>query len=90
MVKVKLKSIIASSFYESHKDIKNELHTHYWFKGGRGSTKSSFISIEIVLGMMRDAQEGIISNALILRRVKVYFIRISKRPNKMGHRYFRC
>ena len=50
MVKVKLKSIIASSFYESHKDIKNELHTHYWFKGGRGSTKSSFISIEIVLG----------------------------------------
>ena len=70
MVKVKLKSIIASSFYESHKDIKNELHTHYWFKGGRGSTKSSFISIEIVLGMMRDAQEGIISNALILRRVK--------------------
>ena len=44
MVKVKLKSIIASSFYESHKDIKNELHTHYWFKGGRGSTKSSFMS----------------------------------------------
>lgn len=70
MIKVKLKCIIAESFYEAHKDIKQGLHTHYWFKGGRGSTKSSFISIEIVLGMMRDAQEGIMSNALILRRVK--------------------
>lgn len=70
MTKISLKSIIASSFYEAHKDIKQGLHTHYWFKGGRGSTKSSFISIEIVLGIMRDAQEGIMSNALILRRVK--------------------
>ncbi|HFD2028455.1 TPA: PBSX family phage terminase large subunit [Clostridium perfringens] len=70
MIKVKLKCIIAESFYEAHKDIKREFHTHYWFKGGRGSTKSSFISIEIVLGMMRDAIKGIMSNALILRRVK--------------------
>ncbi|EES48171.1 PBSX family phage terminase large subunit [Clostridium botulinum] len=70
MIKVKLKSIIASSFYAAHKDIKQGLHTHHWFKGGRGSTKSSFISIEIVLGIMKDAQEGIMSNALILRRVK--------------------
>lgn len=70
MIKVRLKCIIAESFYEAHKDIKRELHTHYWFKGGRGSTKSSFISIEIVLGMMRDAVKGIMSNALILRRVK--------------------
>ena len=70
MIKVKLKSIIAPSFYDAHKDIKQGLHTHYWFKGGRGSTKSSFISIEIVLNMMKDAQNGVISNALILRRVK--------------------
>ncbi|UZP04382.1 PBSX family phage terminase large subunit [Clostridium botulinum] len=70
MIKVKLKSIIAESFYAAHKDIKQGLHTHHWFKGGRGSTKSSFISIEIVLGIMKDAQEGIMSNALILRRVK--------------------
>ena len=70
MNKVKLKSIIAPSFYDVHRDIKKELHTHYWLKGGRGSTKSSFISIEIILGMMRDASQGIMSNALILRRVK--------------------
>lgn len=29
---VKLKSIIAPSFYDVHKDIKKELHTHYWLK----------------------------------------------------------
>lgn len=70
MIKVKLKEIIASSFYNAHKDIKQGLHTHYWFKGGRGSTKSSFISLEIVLGMMRDAQEGKFTNAVVIRRVK--------------------
>ncbi|MEW9989199.1 PBSX family phage terminase large subunit [Clostridium butyricum] len=70
MNRVKLTSIIATSFYNIHKDIKQELHTHYWLKGGRGSTKSSFISIEIILGMMKDAEKGIMSNALVLRRVK--------------------
>ena len=70
MNKVKLKTIIAPSFYSVHKDIKQELHTHYWLKGGRGSTKSSFISIETVLGMMRDASQGIMSNAVVFRRVK--------------------
>ena len=70
MNKVNLKSIIAPSFYNAHLDIKKGLHTHYWFEGGRGSTKSSFISIEIILGIMKDATKGIMSNALILRRVK--------------------
>lgn len=68
--KVKLSEIIAAPFYAVHTDIVKMRHTHYWLKGGRGSTKSSFISIEIVNGMMKDAQNGIMSNALILRRVK--------------------
>jgi phage terminase large subunit len=70
MITVKLKSIIAPTFYEVHRDLKQGLHTHYKLKGGRGSTKSSFISIEIVLGMIRDAQEGKITNAVVIRRVK--------------------
>ena len=65
MNRVKLKTIIAQSFYDAHNDIKKGLHTHYWFKGGRGSTKSSFISVEIILNMMKDAADGIMSNALI-------------------------
>ena len=70
MISISLKSIVAASFYDVHRDLKQGLHTHYWLKGGRGSTKSSFISIEIVLGMMRDAQEGKLTNAIVIRRVK--------------------
>ncbi|MBO8434136.1 MAG: PBSX family phage terminase large subunit [Tyzzerella sp.] len=62
---IKLTNIIAPSFYTIHNDIKNNNHTHYWLKGGRGSTKSSFISIEIILGMMKDKN----ANAVVLRKV---------------------
>lgn len=65
MAEVRIKDIIAPSFYDIHRDIKEEKHTHYWFKGGRGSTKSSFISIEIILGIMKDKN----ANAVALRKV---------------------
>lgn len=67
---ISLKSIIAPSFYDIHKDIKSNGHTHYWLKGGRGSCKSSFASSEIVLGIMRDAVDQVMSNAVVIRRVK--------------------
>lgn len=70
MISVSLRTIIAQSFFDIHRDLKQGLHTHYWLKGGRGSTKSSFISIEIVLGIMKDAQEGKLTNAVVIRRVK--------------------
>lgn len=70
MSSINLKSIIAPSFYSVHKDIKKGLHTHYWLPGGRGSTKSSFISIEIPLNMMKDAEKGMMTNAVVFRRVK--------------------
>ena len=69
---MKLSNIIAKPFHPIHTDVKNEGHTHYWLKGGRGSTKSSFIAIEIILGMMRDAEAGIYSNAVALRKVGLY------------------
>lgn len=62
---MKISEIIAKSFYEVHKDIKENKHTYYWLKGGRGSTKSSFVSIEIILGMMKDSN----ANAVVLRKV---------------------
>ena len=67
---MKLTELIAPSFYKVHHDIKQDKHTHYWFKGGRGSTKSSFIGTEIPLNKMKDAEKGIYSNAVIFRRVK--------------------
>ena len=66
MEKIKLSELIAPSFYEIHNDIKYNRYTHYWLKGGRGSGKSSFVSIEIILGMMKDPN----ANAVVLRKVK--------------------
>lgn len=65
MNKVRLSQIIAPSFHKIHKDIKEGRHTHYWFGGGRGSTKSSFVGIEIVKGIMEDP----LANAVVLRKV---------------------
>lgn len=62
---VPLSKLIAPAFYGVHHDFTREQHTHYWLKGGRGSTKSSFASIEIVKGIMKDPQ----ANATILRKV---------------------
>ncbi len=65
MLMIKLKELIAPSFYRIHQYLKNSQYTHYWLKGGRGSTKSSFISLEVILGMMKDTQ----ANAVVLRKV---------------------
>ncbi len=68
MSSVKLTELVAPSFYAVHQDIKAGIHTHYWLNGGRGSTKSSFVSIEIILGMMADPQ----ANAVCMRKVGLY------------------
>lgn len=69
---IPLSSIIAKPFYELHKDIKQEKYLEYMLSGGRGSTKSSFAGIEIILGMMRDAQNGVHSNCVAMRKVGLY------------------
>lgn len=61
-----LSQAIAPSFYDVHKAIKEEKLSHFFLKGGRGSTKSSFVAIEIILGMMKDPQ----SNCVAMRKVK--------------------
>lgn len=62
-----LTDIIAPSFYSVHWDILEGKHTYYDLYGGRGSTKSSFISVEIVFGMMQDP----LTNAVIFRKYAV-------------------
>lgn len=69
MTSVKLSEKIAPVFYEIHKAIKNNYYTHFALTGGRFSTKSSLVSIEIVQGMMRDRQAGQITHATCLRMV---------------------
>lgn len=63
---VRVSEVIAKPFHAVHADVKSRQHTEYWLMGGRGSTKSSFISIEIILGII--STPG--ANALIYRRVK--------------------
>jgi PBSX family phage terminase large subunit len=63
---VSLRNVIAPSFYEAHWDVHDGKHTEYWHSGGRGSTKSSYISVEIVLGIMEDPN----AHAVVLRKVK--------------------
>lgn len=62
-------NIIAEHFWDLLDDCLDNKHTHYWLKGGRGSTKSSFIGIAIPLMMMLDSQENIYSNAVAMRKV---------------------
>ena len=62
---IRLSNIIAPAFYSVHWDIEDERHTYYDLYGGRGSTKSSFISVEIVLGIMQDIN----ANAVVFRKV---------------------
>lgn len=61
----RFRDIIAPAFYGAHRDLKHGRHSEYWFKGGRGSAKSSFVSAEIVKGMIDDP----LANAIIYRRV---------------------
>ena len=67
-IKVSLKNIIAKPFHSVHASIKANKYASYWLKGGRGSTKSSFIAIEIILGIMKDKD----ANAIALRRYEKY------------------
>ena len=66
VIEIKEWDIISPSFRDISDDIYYGDHTHYFFKGGRGSTKSSFIAIQMVLGIMSDPT----ANAVTLRKVK--------------------
>lgn len=59
------KQVIADVFKPVFADITKGAHAEYLLRGGRGSTKSSFISIAIIIGLMQDE----CSNAIVYRRV---------------------
>lgn len=61
---IKLSKLIAKHFWPVHNSIKNHEYTHYWLKGGRGSSKSSFISLEIPQILVRNPN----CHAVILRK----------------------
>lgn len=64
----RLTDVIGPAFYTVHNDIKKGKHTYYDLTGGRGSLKSSFVSAEIVLGMMRPGNRE--CHAVVYRKVR--------------------
>lgn len=61
---MRLSSLIAPAFRDLHKELKTARPEEVWCKGGRGSTKSSFIAIELFLGLTKDP----LAHAFVSRR----------------------
>lgn len=64
-IQIKLSDKMAPSFFSVHQDVKRHDHTHYVLAGGRGSTKSSYVSLEILLLLMQNPK----CHAVVLRKV---------------------
>ena len=67
MSDIRLSEKIGSAFYNVAHDVFHHGHTHYDFSGGRGSLKSSTVSILVVLLIMQEQNKDI--HALVLRKV---------------------
>ena len=65
MSEIKLSSIIGPAFYDMAHDVFRHGHTHYDLSGGRGSLKSSCVSILVPLLVVANAN----THALVLRKV---------------------
>ena len=65
MTTCKISEVISPAFVDSHRAIKSETINEIVEKGGRGSTKSSFISLEVILLLIKHHQ----CHAVVMRKV---------------------
>ena len=65
MSDIRLSEKIGSAFYEVARDVFQHGHTHYDESGGRGSLKSSYVSIVVPLLLVQNPN----THALVLRKV---------------------
>jgi len=65
MSDVRISQILSANYHPVHRAVRDHTYTHFMLDGGRGSLKSSFISLEIPLLMMRNP--GV--NAIVFRKV---------------------
>lgn len=78
--------LLPAAYIDIHRDIHAHTHTDYAFKGGRGSDKSSAISLEIPKLMLRDP----LYNTVVIRKVfntlrKSVFPRLRWSISMLGH-----
>ena len=64
-IDINMKDVLIPMYKDVLKDILSHNHTHYTFPGGRGSTKSSFISIALPLIMLANPNV----HAIVFRKV---------------------
>ncbi len=64
-MRVTLSDILPPAYHDLHRDVRARGHREYWLRGGRGSGKSTFASVEIILEMLRDPN----LNCVVYRKV---------------------
>ena len=57
---VRISDLLAPHFHSLYRDFHARSFTHFWLMGGRGSTKSSFASIALVLAVKRDRTNAVV------------------------------
>ena len=67
---IKFADLIGPMYYEMFHSIEAEEKMTYWLKGGRGSLKGSFAYLYTILDLTRDAEAGVKTHAVGLRKVK--------------------
>lgn len=65
MSEVRLSQVIGPAFFDAARDIVEHKHTHYDFSGGRGSLKSSFVSLIVPVLLINNPG----THAVVLRKV---------------------
>ena len=65
MTTCRLSELVSPAFAQSHRAVKSGEIDEIVEKGGRGSCKSSFISVELVLQLLKHPD----SHAVVLRKV---------------------
>lgn len=64
---INIAGFVSPAFDEVFYDIMSHGHTYYWMKGGRGSTKSSFVSLMIPILMLRHPE----CHVVVIRKVGI-------------------
>lgn len=64
MTAVDASELVIPAFHDVLGNVMAHGHTHYWLHGERGSTKSSFVSVAIVLLVLAKPE----ANAVVVRR----------------------
>ena len=65
MTTIKLSEVLSPAFKDVHQAVKDGTHDQFVLKGGRGSAKSSFVSVEVILQMVKHPD----IHVLVMRKV---------------------